>query len=120
MTLATDAADLLSIWVSTHGVQRKAVTYSDTGQPTTTWSEQATPTLYIQPVSGDIIREEVGESIKTSDVAFGENGIDVRTEDRIRIPGWSAGDDEFEVTLVEAWSPSHVRIRLTKVKGHGG
>ena len=120
MTLATDAADILSIWGATHSVQRKTVTYSNTGKATSAWAEQITPTLYIQPVSGDIERLEAGENIKSSHVAFGENGIDVLEGDRIQKPGWSAGEDEYEVRMVEEWAPSHVRIRLTQVKGHGG
>ena len=53
-------------------------------------------------------------------IIFLANGTSVDEGDRIRPEGWSAGDDEYQVRLVEEWKPSHVRCRLVKVEGHGG
>jgi len=120
MTMAADASALLTIWGTTHSIMSRAVSFSDTGDPTPTWTESSTPLCYIQPVSGDTIRQEQGQQIVTTHEGYLPNGTVINEGNRIRPPGWVAGDDEYQVRLVEAWAPSHVRVRLVLVEGHGG
>src|SRR3990167_10988933 len=109
MAMATDAADLLSIWGVAVTYVTKSATYGDTGKPTVTWASSSTPTGFILPLShGEVARIEVCEKIATTHEAFFENGTTLVAGNRIRPNGWVSGDDEYEIQRVQSYAPSHV------------
>lgn len=120
MAIADDAADLLSIWGQTLTIVRRSVTYGDTSKPTVTWASQGTATGVIQPAGESAPRTDIGIKPRATHVIFFPNGTNVLEGDRVRTASWSAGDDEYEVTQLEAQSPSHTRVLTVLTKGHGG
>ena len=120
MAIATDAADLLSIWGQTLTIVRRTVTYGDTGKPTATWTSQGTATGLIQPAGESVVRTVKGVEKSASHSIFFANATNVLEEDRVRPAGWAAGDDEYEVVTLEEQAPSHTRVTAQMVKGHGG
>ena len=120
MTIKDDTDDILEVWGQTLTVVRETITYNNSGKPTPSWSSQGTLTGDIQPASSEVIRQEQGEKIKTTHEIFVTNAANVLGGDRIRIAGWVVGNDEYQVIGVDLFTPSHVSIRATLVKGHGG
>jgi len=118
--MADDAAAIINTWGETLTIMSKTITYDGIGDPTPTWAQSSQPTGYIQPVSGDTIRQEQGQKIVTTHECYLPNTTTANEGWRIRPEGWSAGDDEYQIRLREAWGPSHVRLRLVLVEGHGG
>ena len=120
MTVAQDTTAILAVWGATVTIMRKVPTFSDSGAPTPVWTSQGTATADIQPIDGSERRMELGERVLTTHEIYFPNGTDILGGDRIRPAGWAAGDAEYEVRVLIAETPSHVRVDATLTRGHGG
>ena len=119
MGIADDTSAILNDWNDDPlTIVRKTNTVSDTGQSTTTWTAVETDVRAdIQPVSGDTIRQEIGETVKTTHEIFFDTGRDIRGGDRIRRTGYVDGDDEFQVKAALDDNPSHIIAKCVLVQG---
>lgn len=120
MTMADDAAGILSVWGATFTVFRRSVSYGDTGKPSVSWTNKGSATAMKQPGSDNTSRGEPGIKVVATWTFFFPNGTDILEGDRLQPVGWAAGDDEYEVDTLEAQPPSHVKVVTVLAKGHGG
>ena len=119
MSIADHTTGLLAFWGQTLTWVRKSVSYGSSGDPTITWSSQGTPTGDIQPITANLMRDEIGEKALSTHLILLANATSIIEGDRIRPSGWAAGNDEYQVTGIEAHTPSHVSVFAKLVKGNG-
>jgi len=119
MTLADDTVAIIGPWSETLTIVRRSSSFSGRVN-TVTWTSQGTFLGDIQPVSGSTISLEIGDKIKTTHEIYGPDALDVQATDRIRLAGFSSGDNEYEVKRVEDEDPSHTKIFAVLTRGHGG
>ena len=119
MSISGDTDDLLdtALWGETVTVIRNTISYNDVGVSADSWASVATPHADIQPLAGETITGQIGETRRSTHRIFMPNATNVRQGDRVRPSGWVTGDDEYQVEEVMS-DEGHIEIWATLVKGH--
>ena len=125
MSLADVATGLITVYGNTATVRRATTgtVSGGFGQSTITWVTNGTITIDKQaPFRGqnEIISKDGGRVQRVDNEIYTTLGADVIIGDRLRLEGYSSGDDELEVLGVDQFGPSHLKLKTKIVEGHAG
>lgn len=101
-SMRQDTEQIIGEWAKSVTIKRLSVSYNERGEPSPQWETvlqngSETVDCDIQPVSGEIEREEQGVKVRYSHQAFFPYGTDIRPNDRI----YRAADDYLVVCRVD-------------------
>ncbi len=87
-SMRQDTDRIIGEWAKSVTIKRLSVSYNQRGEPSSQWQTvlqngSETVDCDIQPVSGEIEREEEGVKVHYSHQAFFPYGTDIRPHDRI-------------------------------------
>lgn len=128
MTMGQDFADILAVvGAPSDGtapglltVVRRSDVFSDSGSGTPTFTQVDQQEGSIQPYlrRGGAETKEAGIEVANEFVIFLPSTTNILEADRVRGPGWVAGQDEYYVQRINALPPSHIEVVVTKATGH--